>query len=157
MTSTTRRRFALAALGGLAALAVSHTANATPQATLEVMVLHATMQPGAGSIDPTIGNLPQLRRPPFSAYNTYKLLAKQQLVLVKGTPATYTLVNGRVLQITLTNVLPGPRYEIAAAINQPGGNAYLNLLRVTTPPNETFFVAGQQYRGGVIIIGFTLH
>ena len=59
--------------------------------------------------------------------------------------------------ITLTNVLPGPRYEIAAAINQPGGGAYINLLRLTTPPNDTFFVAGQQYRGGVIVIGFTLH
>ncbi|HEY1958373.1 MAG TPA: hypothetical protein VGH28_22305 [Polyangiaceae bacterium] len=157
MSTTTRRRFTHAALGGFAALALSETAHATPQATIEVMVLHATMQPGAGSIDPTIGNMPQLRRPPFSAYNTYKLLAKQQLVLVKGTPTQYTLVNGRVLQITLTNVLPGPRYEIAAAINQPGGGSYLNLLRVTTPPNETFFVAGQQFRGGVIIIGFTLH
>ena len=156
--STTRRRFAHAVLGGLAMLALSPMAEAgPPQASIEVMVLHATVQPGAGSIDPTIGNLPQLRRPPFSAYNTYKLLAKQSLTLVKGTPTEYTLVNGRVLQITLTNVLPGPRYEIAAAINQPGGGSYLNLLRVTTPPNETFFVAGQQYRGGVIIIGFTLH
>lgn len=156
--SLTRRRFARAVVGGFAALALAGTAHAgAPQATIEVMVLHATVQPGPGSIDPTIGNLPQLRRPPFSAYNTYKLLARQSLTLVKGTPSQYTLVNGRVLQITLNNVLPGPRYEIGAAINQPGGGSYLNLLRVTTPPNETFFVAGQQYRGGVIIIGFTLH
>jgi hypothetical protein len=31
------------------------------------------------------------------------------------------------------------------------------LLRVTSPPNDTFFVAGQQYQGGVLVIGFTLH
>jgi hypothetical protein len=158
VSATTRRWFARAVLGGLATLAFTAPAVAgAPQATVEVMVLHATTQPGKGSIDPSIGNLPQLRRPPFSAFNTYKLLAKQSLTLVKGTPTRYTLVNGRVLQITLTNVLPGPRFEIAAAINQPGGTAYINLLRVTTPPNETFFVAGQQYRGGVIVIGFTLH
>jgi hypothetical protein len=154
----TRRYFSRALLGGLAALAISPVADAAgQQATVEVLVLHATTQPGQGSIDPRIGNMPQLRRPPFSAFNTYKMLARQSLTLAKGVPTRYTLVNGRVLQITLTNVLPGPRYEIAAAINQPGGGAYINLLKVTTPPNDTFFVAGQQYHGGVIVIGFTLH
>lgn len=160
MSSSRRHvsRIVLAALVALVALSLSPSARAGgQQATLEILVLHATTQPGAGSIDPSIGNMPQLRRPPFSAFNTYKLLARQSLVLTKGVPTEYTLVNGRVLQITLTNVLPGPRYEIAAAINQPGGGAYINLLRVTTPPNDTFFVAGQQYHGGVIVIGFTLH
>lgn len=160
-----RRAFTRALLGGAASLAFASFAHAGPvvqapppqQAIVDVMVLHATVQPGPGSIDPGIGNMPQLKRPPFSAYNTYKLLAKQSLTLIKGQPANYTLVNGRVLQVTLTNVLPGPRYEIGAAINQPGGGAYMNLLRVTSPPNDTFFVAGQQYQGGVIIIGFTLH
>jgi hypothetical protein len=120
-------------------------------------VLHATNQPGPGSIAPSIANMPQLKRPPFSAYNTYTQLAKQSLTLVKGTPQNYSLINGRIVQITLTNVLPGPRYEISAAINQPGGGPYINLLRVTSPPNDTFFVAGQQYQGGVLVIGFTLH
>ncbi len=128
-----------------------------PTVTAEVMVLHASVQPGPGSIDPSIGNMPQLKRPPFSAYNTYKLLAKQSLALTKGTPATYTLVNGRVLQVSLLDVTPDHRFKVAAAINQPGGGAYLKLLEVTAAPNETFFVAGQQYQGGVLIIGFTLH
>jgi len=152
----TRRQFSRALLGGIALALAPHASAGPPQATLEVLVLHATTEP-SGSIDPRIGNMPQLRRPPFSAFNTYKLLARQSMTLVKGVPTQYTLINGRVLQITLTNVLPGPRYEIAAAINQPGGGAYINLLRVTSPPNDTFFVAGQQYRGGVIVIGFTLH
>jgi hypothetical protein len=154
------RFFALAALLLAVALAsMGSFAHAGPAATVtaEVMVLHATQQPGPGSIDPSIGNMPQLKRPPFSAYNTYKLLAKQSLGLSKGTPATYTLVNGRVLQVTLQDVTPDHRYKIAAAINQPGGSAYLKLLEVTAAPNETFFVAGQQYQGGVLIIGFTLH
>jgi len=158
------RRLA-AVMVGLLALVLSAMAWAGPTApapppqtvTAEVMVLHATQQPGPGSIDPSIGNMPQLKRPPFSAYNTYKLLAKQSLSLTKGTPATYTLVNGRVLQVTLQDITPDHRFKVAAAINQPGGNAYIKLLEVTAAPNETFFVAGQQYQGGVLIIGFTLH
>lgn len=154
---TARRFVALfAALVALLMLGVSD-AGAAQTVTAEVMVLHATQQPGPGSIDPSIGNLPQLKRPPFSAYNTYKLLAKQSLALTKGAPVTYTLVNGRVLQVTLQDVTPDHRYKVAAAINQPGGTAYLKLLEVTAAPNETFFVAGQQYQGGVLIIGFTLH
>jgi len=155
---SSRRRFAalLAALVAFVMLGVAH-AGPAQTVTAEVMVLHATQQPGAGSIDPSIGNMPQLKRPPFSAYNTYKLLAKQSLALTKGTPVTYTLANGRVLQVTLQDVTADHRYKVAAAINQPGGSAYLKLLEVTAAPNETFFVAGQQYQGGVLIIGFTLH
>jgi hypothetical protein len=154
----TRRRLAalFAALVALLVLGVAH-AGPGQTVTAEVMVLHATQQPGAGSIDPSIGNMPQLKRPPFSAYNTYKLLAKQSLALSKGRPVTYTLANGRVLQVTLQDVTADHRFKVAAAINQPGGSAYLKLLEVTAAPNETFFVAGQQYQGGVLIIGFTLH
>ncbi len=142
-------------------LFVSHAqAQPPPQTvTVEVMVLHATTQPGPGTIDPTIGNMPQLRRPPFSAYNSYRLIGKQSLTLVRGTPTQFTMINGRVLQVTLMNVTvgpQGPRYEIAAAILQPGGVPFLST-RVTSPPNETFFVAGQQFQGGVIVLGFTLH
>jgi hypothetical protein len=146
----------------LTVLAIVSFAHAQPQnvpqrANVEVMVLHATTQPGPPSIGPGIGNMPQLQQPPFSAWNTYRLLAKQTLQLQQNAPIMYPLPNNRVLQITLQQVMAGPRFKIAAAINQPGGNTYLKLLEVTAPPNQTFFVAGQQFQGGVIIIGFTLH
>lgn len=131
-------------------------APAPSHATVEVMVLHATQQPGAGSIDPQIGNLPQLKKPPFSAYNTYKLLDRKALPLDKGKPVTYGMVNKRTLQITLEDVMADRRYRVAAAINQPGGGAYLKLLEVTAAANETFFVAGQSYQGGILVIGFTM-
>jgi len=156
-----RRAFIGAVLGAALALAFAfffpRDARAQNRATLEVMVIHATQTPGVGSIGPGIGNMPQLQQPPFSAWNTFRLLAKQSLTLQKNAPMTYTLPNGRTLQITLEDVSAGPRFKIAAAINQPGGGQYLKLLEVTAPPNQTFFVAGQQYQGGVIIIGFTLH
>src|SRR4051794_30970204 len=59
-----------------------------------IMVMHATQSDGGGSIDPGIGNMPQLKKPPFSAYNTYKLLDKKVLPLEKGKPVTHSLITG---------------------------------------------------------------
>jgi hypothetical protein len=122
----------------------------------EIMVLHATMVPGPGSIDPAIGKMPQLQKPPFSVFNTYRLLDKKLIPLEVGKTGPYTLPNGRVLQVTFANPTTDKRFHIQVAINQPGGNAYLKLLEVTAGANETFFVAGQPYKDGVLVLGITL-
>jgi hypothetical protein len=122
----------------------------------EVMVLHATLVDTSGFIDPAIGSLPQLRKPPLSAYNTYKLLDKRALPIQMGRSATYTLANGRVLQLTFIEPTPQNGFHVKAAINQPGGNAYLKQLELTAKPNEPFFLAGQQYKGGVLVLAITL-
>jgi hypothetical protein len=163
-----RRFFAVAVMGaGLSVLAASPVAVAQPplptgaqpsSVGAEVMVLHATQTPGPGSIDPSIGNLPQLKKPPFSAYNTYKLIDRKALVLEKNKPTNYTMVNSRILQVTLEEITADNRYKVATAINQPSGNgdAFLKLLEVTAAPNETFFVAGQAYQSGILVIGITI-
>ena len=120
------------------------------------MVLHATQVAGAGSIDPQIGSLPQLKKPPFSSYNTYKLLDRKALTLVRNAPVSHTLINKRELQVTLQEMTADKRYKVAAAINQPGGASFLKLLEVTAAANDTFFVAGQSYEGGILVIGITL-
>jgi hypothetical protein len=122
----------------------------------EVMVLYASMMPGPGSIDPAIGKMPQLRKPPFSVFNTYRLLDRRLIALEIGKTGPYWLPNGRVLQVTFANPTQDKRFHIQVAINQPGGNAYLKLLEVTAGPNETFFVAGQPYKDGVLVLGLTL-
>jgi hypothetical protein len=122
----------------------------------EVMVLHASMVPGPGSIDPAIGRMPQLQKPPFSVFNTYRLLDKRIIPLEVGKTGPYTLPNGRVLQVTFANPTQDRRFHIHVAINQPGGNAYLKLLEVTAGANETFFVAGQPYNNGILVLGITL-
>ena len=154
MTMLPRRRFILLA-GSVGLLAIDAFAQTQPVKT-EVMVLHATQQPGAGSIDPQIGNLPQLKRPPFSAYNTYKLISRNDLLLEKGKSQTQTLANGRILQVTLNDITQDKRFKIAAAINQPNGKDFLRLLEVNAGPNETFFVAGQSYQNGILVIGITV-
>ncbi len=122
----------------------------------DVMILHATQTDGGAYIDPLIGNLPQLSKPPFSAYNSYKLLDRKSLALEKGKSATYNLVNGRVLQVTFIEPTDDKRFHVAASINQPGGSAFLKLLEVKAAPNETFFVGGQAYKGGSLVLGITM-
>lgn len=156
-----RRHFHTIVLAGAVGLfGADVSAQGAPAAgstvTCEVMVLHATQQPGPGSIDPQIGNMPQLTKPPFSAYNTYKLLGKGSLPLEKGKPKTHTLPNNRVLQVTYQDLTADKRYKVAAAINQPNGKDFLRLLEVTAAPNETFFVAGQSYQNGILVIGMRM-
>jgi hypothetical protein len=132
-------------------------AQVLTSANVQVMVLHATNSDAGASIDPAIGKLPALQQPPFSSFNTYKLLSRTPLLVSKPTPATTKLPNDRVLQITLREVLQGGRFKIDTSINQPGGNtSFLPLLSVTTPAGEPFFVAGQSYKGGMLVIGITV-
>jgi len=119
----------------------------------EVVVLHATTVVGPGSVPP---GMPQLTKPPFSVFNTYRVLDKKIIPLQIGNTGPFTLPNTRVLQVTFVNQTPDKRFHIRVAINQPEGNAYLKLLEVTAGPNETFFVAGQPYKGGVLVLGITL-
>jgi hypothetical protein len=122
----------------------------------EIMVLLATQVEGHGSIDPAIGNLPQLKKPPLSAYNTYRLLDKRSLAIQMGSSSTYTLANGRVLQVSFVEPTAEQGFHVKAAINQPGGNAYLKLLELTAKANEPFFVGGQSWSGGSILLAITL-
>jgi len=126
-----------------------------PKVPAEVMVLHATNT--GGGIDPRIGPLPQLRKPPFSAYDTYKLIARNAITLTPSHPDSTTLPNKRVLRTSLSAVLPNDRYRISTSISQPardaGTHSFLPLLEVTAKSGETFFVAGQSYQGGILVVG----
>jgi hypothetical protein len=127
----------------------------TLRANADIMVLHATQVDGAGSIDPRVGNMPQLKKPPFSAYNTYKLLDRQVVPLEKGKPSKYTLQNGRTLEVTLIDLAGDKRYKVAAHINGKDGKDFLKS-EVTAAANEPFFVAGQSHQGGILVLGITV-
>jgi hypothetical protein len=73
-----------------------------------------------------------------------------------GHSGTYTMANGRVLQVTFVEPTVDHGFHVKTAINQPGGNAYLKLLELTAKPNEPFFVAGQQFKGGSLVLAITL-
>lgn len=116
----------------------------------EVMVLHATNS-GKG-IDSRIGNMPELKKPPFSSYDSYQLLSKTRLPLSKD-DQTMNLPNGRVLKTKLLEVMPDKEHlRISASINQKGGKVFLPLLEVKAKIGQSFIVAGQSYKGGILVL-----
>jgi hypothetical protein len=123
----------------------------------EVVILHATND-GSG-IDPKLGKMPELSKPPFSSYNSYKLLERVNLSLGKTKSTTTKLPNDRVLMVSLKEViLPKKkdeprRFVVSASIQKPGGKTFLPLLEVNATAGETFFVAGQSHKGGILVIG----
>lgn len=116
----------------------------------EVLVLHATS--GDKGIDPRIGDMPELKKPPFSSYKSYELLQKIKNPLVRDDPKTFELPNGRVLQTKLVEVLPANTVRISASINQPKGKTFLPLLEVKAKLGQSFIVAGQSYKGGILVL-----
>jgi hypothetical protein len=147
------------AIGGWLAFPKAASAAADPNA--DIMELQGTQEPGAGSIDPRIGNIAQLRKPPLSSYNTYKLLNHKSLPVKKGTPTVYSLANGRLLQLTLTETTPDNRYRVLTTISEANAKDFLKKLEVVASPNELFFVAGQNLDAkhpdkGALVLGITI-
>lgn len=116
----------------------------------EVSVLHATNS--KKGIDQRIGDMPELRKPPFSAYDSYELLGKTQLPLERDTAKTMQLPNGRVLKAALVEQLPHDFLRIKASINQPNGKDFLPLLEVKAKVGQHFIVAGQNYKSGILVL-----
>jgi len=133
-------------------------APAVQPVNVEIIVLHATNE-GTG-IDPKIGKMPELGQPPFSSYNSYKLLDRSKLPLTKGNAQTTTLPNQRVMAVTLKDVIEPKKkdevrkFVLSASIQRPDkGKSFLPLLEVNAKAGETLFVAGQSYKGGILVIG----
>jgi hypothetical protein len=139
------------------AAAPASAAPVLAAARAEIMTIWAAKDPpGKGSIDARIARFPHLKKKPFSDYSTFKVLGDEVIPLVKGQPASYGLVTGRTLRVTLRDVTSDKRFAVDAAIDQPGKPEYLKLLEVVAAPNEPFFVGGQSYQGGTLILAITL-
>jgi hypothetical protein len=127
----------------------SKTVDPARDVAAEVLILHATNS--KKGVDERIGKMPELKKPPFSAYDSYELLAKHRVALKKD-PQTLKLPNGRVLQTRLLDVLPNDYLRISASINQPGGKDFLPLLEVKAKVGQAFIVAGQSYKNGILVL-----
>ncbi len=121
---------------------------ATHQAV--VLVLHATNS-GRG-IDKRIGKMPELEKPPFSSFDSYRLLMRRRLPLSKSSAKKLRLPNGRILQTELVDVLPREFVRITSSINQPDGGDFLPLLEVKAKLGQSFIVAGQSHKNGILVL-----
>ena len=130
---------------------------APAEVAVEIVILHATND--KTGIDPKIGKMPALEQPPFSSYNSYKLLDRKTLALTKGNAQTHVLPNARPMMVTLKDVIEpkkkedARRYLLSAVIQKPNGKEFLPLLDVNAVAGQTFFIAGQGYKGGMLAIG----
>lgn len=117
---------------------------------IEVVVLHGTNS--KKGIDSRIEKMPELKKPPFSSYDSYELLQKEALDAKKDEPRTLKLPNGRVLETRLLEVIAKEQVKISASIDHPGGKKFLPLLEVKAKLGQRFIVAGQSYKGGILVL-----
>jgi len=135
-------------------LARSDRASTMSNVPAEVLVVLAKEEPG--EIDPQLKKLTALRRPPFNSFRSMKILSRTTLKLTPGKDALVSLPNGRRMKLTLLRVMPDGRYKVKAAINRPDKSDYLPLLQVVASAGDPFFVAGQSYQGGTLVVGVTV-
>jgi len=129
----------------------SDRAASTSTVPAEVLVVLAKEEPG--TIDPQLKKLTALRRPPFNSFRSMEILSRPKLKLTLGKDALVSLPNGRRVKLTLLRVMPDRRYKVRAAINRPNKSDYLPLLQVVASAGDPFFVAGQTYQGGTLVVG----
>ena len=132
-------------------LARSDRAATISKVAAEVLVVLAKEEPG--EIDPQLKKLTALRRPPFNSFRSMQILSRPKLTLTPGKDALVSLPNGRRVKLTLLRVMPDGRYKVKAAINRPDKSDYLPLLQVVASAGDPFFVAGQTYKGGTLVVG----
>jgi hypothetical protein len=126
---------------------------AEAQAAIGGEVLVVLAKEGEGEIDADLRDVPALRRPPFNAFRSMRVLSRPRVQLRQGRAEEVRLPNGRRVQIMLQQVLPDGRFRVRVSINRPDENDYLPLLTVVASPGDPFFVAGQRHDGGTLVIG----
>lgn len=150
--SLRRRAFLAGVTLSLSAVFFTHDAaraqGGAPKA--DVLVIHAANVPG-GTIDPQLANLRQLKNVPFNSYNSFKLLDTKSLPLVKSGPSI-ALKNGYNFSLSLSSV-EGKQVRIVPSLSKT--STPNPLPEVSAKINEPFFVAGQSYEGGILIIAVT--
>jgi len=123
------------------------------QQTVEGEVLVVLASEEKGQIDPALVKVPALRRPPFDSFKSMQVMTRTDVVLRLGESITVSLPNGRRLQLKLKKLMPDGRSKVQVSINRPNQKDYLPLLEVIASVGEPFFVAGQKYKGGTLVIG----
>jgi hypothetical protein len=119
----------------------------------EVLVVLGSTLPAEGASDPQLDKLEALKKPPFDSFPRKALLLRAQVKLEVGKEAEVELPNGRRLRLLLLDKLKDGRFRVSLSINKPGQRDYLPVMTVAAAAGDPFFVAGQKYEGGTLIIG----
>jgi hypothetical protein len=130
---------------------LASTLHAQESISGEVFVILASEE--AGPVDPSLAQIPALSKPPFNGFRSMQVLTRSTVSLNLGKPIDLALPNNRRMSITLREKMPDGRSKVQVSIKRPNEKDYLPLLEVIASPNEPFFVAGQKYQKGTLVIG----
>jgi hypothetical protein len=156
MLSRTQTRIGFISIAACAVLAIfaRHAqAGDAPGGPLGAEVLVVLASEKEGPIDPSLSQLRALKHPPFAQFKSMKLLSRSPVKLVAQQAVEIDLPNGRKIHLTLLERQPDGRAKVLVSINRPHEKDYLPVLQVIASAGEPFFVAGQKYEGGTLVIG----
>ena len=84
------------------------------------------------------------------------LLSSPRIRLRVGEPEEVELPNGRRVRLVLREVTSAGRFRLQVSINRPGQQDYLPEMSVVASPGDPFFIAGQSFQAGTLVIGIRL-
>jgi hypothetical protein len=120
----------------------------------QVMIILGSTD-GSGSA-PELAKIAALDKPPFDGFPKKTLIKRVDVTLAPGKDSEVELPNGRKLRLSLLEKTADGRFRVSVSINKPGKQDYLPVMTVVAAPGDPFFVAGQKYEGGTLIIGVSV-
>lgn len=153
---------ALAGLVGSIVVSVeasdAHAAGTPVAASCLVTEIHATTE--KKGIDPKLARLKaKLSKPPFSAWDTFKLLAEPTVVAEKDKPAQTKLATGGAITLLLKDKLVSQggkaRLRVGIDVDDKAGKRSLSTVMVFGAGDVHFPIAGAPHEKGVYIVGLS--
>ena len=141
-------------LFGVLLLIGGQKAAALPPIPAQVTIILGGTE-GTG-VSPELARIEALKKAPFDAFPKKALLKKVDVAIDVGSSAEVELPNGRKLKLSILEKTKDGGYRVSVSINRPNQQDYLPVVTVVAAPGDPFFVAGQKYEGGTLIIGVTV-
>jgi hypothetical protein len=148
---------ALLAVLLLATLPLAPRARAeTPTAQCTVLEVQATSE--KKGVDPKLDRFKtKFAKPPFSGWDTFKLLREQSVSVERQKPASVTLVNGTVTLLLKDkmSVQGGrPRLRFGVDLDSKDGRRTASSV-FTFDSGDGILIAGEPYQNGVYVLALS--
>lgn len=141
---------AVVAATASAAFAVPRTGlKGASDADLELVLLHGTKKDKEAIPD----GYPELKNPPWNAFNSYEILSTKKLSLTKGTAVKEALPDGSTLETTLVETTP--KYKLEVVLKDGKGNQ-VSKGTYKTPKGARFLPVQSPYKGGGLVVSLKI-
>jgi hypothetical protein len=127
-------------------LSVGTSSAAGGNQDIELTLFHGT-KAAAESIP---AGWPELKDPPFNAYNKYEQLSTKTLALTKGTATKESLPDGSSLEATLIEVAPKVKVEL---ILKDKKGSQVSKGTYSAAKGKKFLPVSTPYQNGALVIG----